>query len=186
MSASPFRVTRRQFVAAIATASLGLIAAPKLPATAAITDEAQVPIKVRVGRLVHSGLAFREGTSVGMAVPAQGGGDAALTNTERGGQFVSQPLKLEFPATHAGVYWMSEGEDRHLSVALRSSRNGTAWSTWQATSVDHHARDVGGQETFSALVGLRNAEWVQYRLTFGDTPAAGSISSKPGGLDAGL
>ncbi len=187
MTASPFRVTRRQFVAGIGAASLGLIAAPRLPAAAAITDEAQAPIKVRVGRLVHSGLAFREGTSLGMAIPAQGGGSATLTNTERGGQFVSQPLKLEFPASHAGVYWASEGELRQLNVALRSSRNGTAWSAWQAAPVDHHGREVAGRETFSALLGLRSAEWVQYRLTFEDTPAAGSISSVSiAYLDAGV
>src|SRR4249920_2582608 len=109
MTASPFRVTRRQFVSGIAAASLALVSAPTRPAAAAIVDEAQEPIKVRVGRLVQSGIAFREGTAVGVAIPAQGGGTATLTNTERGGQFVSQPLKLEFPATHAGVYWISEG-----------------------------------------------------------------------------
>jgi hypothetical protein len=180
------RISRRQFVATVATASVALLAANGMPAAAAERDPS-VPVSVRIGRIHHSGLDFRSGQGEGLSMPSFGGVDGVLTSAEPMAQFISAPLKLDFSTSHAALHWEMEGELEGLDLALRFSRDGTTWSSWRKLQIEHHGRAPTAPNIYSTLVGARGASWAQYRLTFGDNPGAVSVTSV--GLvyfDAGL
>ncbi|MFN0071883.1 MAG: N-acetylmuramoyl-L-alanine amidase [Chloroflexota bacterium] len=125
----------------------------------------------------HDGPAFRNGNSLGVSVPGQGGAASTLRNTRAGGQFSSEPLPLSFPATHAGLHWTTDGFLPELLVELRWSRDGQRWSPWRETPVETHGRDRTDDATFSTLIALRGATWLQYRLTFGAEPGSGGVAN---------
>jgi hypothetical protein len=176
-------INRRAFVLRLASvaSALGLgTLAPLSPTRIARAQPTEPrPIPTRIGEVVQQGLAFRDGLAEGVRLPAAGGG-WALEADRPGGRFTSEPLKIDFPSSHVGVHWRM-GAGHGPLVELRTSRDGSHWSSWRRVYVEAHVREpqppAGGpraSEQFGALVGGRLATWLQYRLTF---PEAGEVSA---------
>ena len=124
--------------------------------------------------LVLAGRDLRTGQADGVRLPSQGGDAWSLTAERPGGTYTTAPLQAEFPCTHVGVHWQTDGGDqRGLRVELRASRDGQAWMPWRRVQPESHGPDRSDQvgsrpalETFGALHGVRLGSWLQARLTF--------------------
>jgi hypothetical protein len=197
------RVAIVRLLASGAALGLGAFATTSRPllvqaATAPADAPAREPIPVRLAEIVHEGSAFRDGVAEGISVPGQGGA-WALTADQPGGVYTSPSFQLEFPCTHVGVHWRTDdladdaasGPQAGLRVELRSSRDGSRWTSWRRVLVEAHGRDASpgssAAETFGALVGGRLGSWLQYRLTFGEgwSPETGIERVTLTYLDAG-
>lgn len=100
------------------------------------------PISVRLGELVQAGAAFRSGLAEGVRLPSLGGDAWTLAAARPGGQFTSEPLSLDFPASHVGVHWLTDsGDERGLLVEVRWSRDGGDWSAWQRVRIEGLGRE---------------------------------------------
>ncbi|MCC7370311.1 MAG: N-acetylmuramoyl-L-alanine amidase [Chloroflexi bacterium] len=149
------------------------------PETAADADG---PVRVRMADLVLEGRALRAGQADGVRLPSQGGDAWSLTAERPGGVYVTTPRQAEFPCSHVGVHWRTDGGDQAgLRVELRASRDGQAWTSWRPVLPESHgverAGDVPGQRTFGAVHGVRLAQTFQVRLTFGEAgPEQASVS----------
>ncbi|MBA2446492.1 MAG: N-acetylmuramoyl-L-alanine amidase, partial [Chloroflexi bacterium] len=171
MSTLGHRITRRVFVARLAgsAVALGLVVLAAPRATMARAHERSASaIPVRLGEIVQTGVDFRGGLAEGVRLPRAGGDSWALTAERPGGRFTSEPLRLDFPSSHVGVHWRTDGPASGLGVEVRSSRDGQRWSSWRRVQAETHGRDDARDETFGALVAGRLGTWLQYRLTFGE------------------
>jgi hypothetical protein len=201
------RITRRTFVgwlmgSASAVATIGLLpaerasAAPErslspnrsqalIPGSISVRASGK-PVSVRMADLVLEGRAFWAGLADGVRLPSQGGDVWALTAERAGGVYTSPALQAEFPCTHVGVHWKTDGgDDSALRVELRASRDGQTWMPWKRLQRDMHGPDQSGSagepgqaESFAALVHARLGSWLQARLTFGAAgPATAAVAS---------
>jgi len=212
------RGSRRRFIARVVGAgtALGLglaldggsafaasaFAASAVPSTrvaplAPWSDLGDTPIPVRMADMVQQGDDFRRGLAEGVRLPGRGG-SWALTADDAGGRFTSQPLALDFAASHVGVHWQIEDgqtgavQAGRIWVELRTDRGDDRWSPWRRVSVEAHGRGgatdahATAREVFGALVGARAATRAQYRLTFGAaTGAADRDAGAIGGIGQG-
>jgi hypothetical protein len=133
--------------------------------------------------LVLEGRGFWAGLADGVRLPSQGGDAFALSAEREGGVYTSPALQAEFPCTHVGVHWKTDGGDESaLQVELRASRDGQHWMPWRTLQRDMHGPDrpdaEAEAETFATLVHARLGSWLQARLTFGAAgPATAAVSA---------
>jgi hypothetical protein len=121
--------------------------------------------------LVLAGRELRAGQADGVRLPTQGGDGGGLTAERPGGTYTTAALQADFPCTHVGVHWQTDGGDRRgLRLELRASRDGQTWMPWRPVLREAHGPDRGAEqaapETFGALLGARLGTWFQVRLTF--------------------
>jgi hypothetical protein len=143
------------------------------------------PVSVKMADLELEGRGFWAGLADGVRLPSQGGDAWALCAERAGGVYTSPALQAEFPCTHVGVHWKTDGGDESaLTVELRASRDGQTWMPWRTLQRDMHGPDrpdAGAEpecETFAALVHARLGSWLQARLTFGAAgPATAAVSA---------
>ena len=141
------------------------------------------PVSVRMSDLVLTSRELRAGLADGVRLPGQGGDAWGLTAERPGATYATPALQAEFPCTHVGVHWRTDGGDqRGLRVELRASRDGQVWMPWRPVTREAHGPDrAAGQaepETFGALVGARLGTWLQARLTFEQAgPETATVSS---------
>jgi hypothetical protein len=166
------RLSRRKFVAAslapvIAVGLSGLTRPGRALATTPATLGSG-PITPRIETVSHSGLAFRSGTATGVQVPGLGGAMGGLSPERPGAQYTSPVIESNFPASHVGVSWETDGIalDK-LALQVRTGLTGTEWTPWRAVIPELHGHDETVRETFGALVPARAARFIQYRITFG-------------------
>src|SRR5215213_3955983 len=119
-------------------------------ASDAPTDEAPVgvglappaPASVRMADLVLEGQSFWAGLADGVRLPSQGGDAWSLSAERAGGVYTSPPLQADFPCTHVGVHWRTDGGDQAgLRVELRASRDGQTWMPWRRVAPESHGPD---------------------------------------------
>jgi hypothetical protein len=183
------RISRRTFVgwlvrsASAAAATAGLLTAGSAHGAAptpvrgrgetvgaSLAAPVDGPVAVRMADLVLEGRALWAGLADGVRLPSQGGDAWELMAERPGGTYTSPALQAEFPCTHVGVHWRTDGGDQTgLRVELRASRDGQTWMPWRRVSREAHGPDRAGSdgETFGVLVGARLGIWLQARLTFG-------------------
>lgn len=174
-------IDRRTFVVRLAAAGcalgLGVLAHPTTTRVAGAQAVAGAPVPVRVGELAQEGADFRGGLAEGVRLPGAGG-TWSVEADRPGGRFTSEPLRTEFPCSHVGVHWRIGAGDGPL-VELRTSRDGTRWTSWRRVRIETHARDPAAAtgprspEVFGALTGGGLGSWLQYRLTFPETARPG-------------
>lgn len=165
------RRTRREFLSdairlgagAAALAALGPQSTPSASAAGARPERVEVLLE----DIVEAASAdFARGQAHGVEIAAEAGG-AALRG-KRGGVFTSGVRALSFSATHLGLHWVVRGASPDsLSVEVRSSADGTAWSDWQRLSIEAIEELPAGVEVFASLVEGRRGRFVQYRVSFG-------------------
>ncbi|MGE3272325.1 MAG: hypothetical protein AB7P40_26490, partial [Chloroflexota bacterium] len=167
--------SEHQQPARTAFAAAGGAASPaESPARAMRSAPSDVgPVPVRMADLVLEGADLRTGQAEGVRLPGQGGADGSLTAERAGGTYTTALLQSEFPCTHVGVHWRTDGEESTrtgVSMELRASRDGQTWTSWRPVQAESHGRDQANQrstvETFGALAGVRLSNWFQARLTF--------------------
>lgn len=78
-----------------------------------------------------------------------------------GGPFDGLPQALPDGTTHIGIHWRGEGR-RVARVSVRTGDDGRHWSEWIELQIDDDPFD--DDETFGALVDVRGARYVQYRV----------------------
>jgi len=158
-------LSRRQFLRrALVTSSAIALVSLVAPPPPAVHAQALRPIAVRVADLVQETRSdFATGQPEGVELPRVGGGSGVTAGPE-GGVFTSGVLETEFPASHVGVHWQSDGGS--LSFELRTSRDGARWSRWQPLSIEAGKDETPRGETFGALVSARGARLLQYRVAF--------------------
>jgi hypothetical protein len=151
-----------------------------LPLATTSTDG---PVSVRMADLVLAGRELRAGLADGVRLPGQGGDAWELSAERPGATYTTPALEADFPCTHVGVHWRTDGGDqRGLRVELRASRDAQSWMPWRPVHREAHgpdrAADQKEPETFGALVGARLGTWLQVRLTFEQAgPETASISA---------
>src|SRR5581483_8561418 len=142
-----FATSRTAGSAQAATMPSAAASAASVPSVDATADApAYEPIPVRLAEIVHEGQDFGDGVAEGVSLPGQGGA-WTLTAERPGGVYTSPPSQLEFPCSHVGVHWRTDGPEtgaagRGLRAEVRSSRDGTRWSTWRRVLVEAHGRDA--------------------------------------------
>ncbi|MFN8525429.1 MAG: N-acetylmuramoyl-L-alanine amidase [Chloroflexota bacterium] len=167
------RADRRGFLARATLAGAAAVALSG-PRGAQAATEADAPVRVRFQDVVFEGRGFRGGEAAGVRLPGQGGG-GSLRPERSGASYVSPPVRAPFPATHLGVHWRLDLVGRGSAggrpgVEIRTSRDSQGWSGWRRVQVDAHGKDEreqGTEAVFGALIGVRGAGWLQYRVTFG-------------------
>jgi N-acetylmuramoyl-L-alanine amidase len=78
------------------------------------------------------------------------------------GSFTSAPQTLPSGTTHVGIHWRGEAR-KTASVHARTAGDGGRWSEWVELAIDDDP--FGDEETFAALLDVRGATELQYRVT---------------------
>jgi hypothetical protein len=120
-------------------------------------------VKVRVGEIVQETRADFAGGQLDRLDQPRAGGQAGLSAGPQGGVFTSAVLSTDFPASHVGLHWRSDGD---VGLELRTSADGGRWSRWQTLLLEARRHETPRDETFGSLVSARGASFLQYRATF--------------------
>src|SRR5918999_6257636 len=112
---------------------------PREEAPIAVADG---PVSVRMADLVLAGRDLRAGLADGVRLPGQGGDAWGLTAERPGATYTTPALNADFPCTHVGVHWRTDGGDqRGFRVELRASRDGQTWMPWRQVRPEAHGPD---------------------------------------------
>ncbi len=115
---------------------------------------------------------FEAGTSQGVQVTREGDGELGLAAGETMGVFTSTVGIAAFPFNAVGAHWSADvPPNAQLTVAVRVSSDGVAWSPWQ--DIVEEGQDGGfyGEN----LITTEGGRYLQYRLTM----QAGTPSLSP-------
>jgi hypothetical protein len=77
------------------------------------------------------------------------------------GSFDSAPRNLPSGTTHVGIHWRGEGR-KAATVHARTNSGGGRWLEWVELAIDDDP--FGDDETFAALLEVRGATQIQYRV----------------------
>ncbi len=125
---------------------------------------------VQSGHFVQTALAdWLQGTLTGVYVE---GADLRLQTGQSSGIYQSQAFQAPFGLNAATIEWHAQATaGQTLTLELRSSVDGQAWSDWQAGV---GTTDAGGRSISQLFVLRPFTSWLQYRARF--EAAAGSPS----------
>ena len=122
-------------------------------------------VKVLIADVVQARVAdFASGVAQAVALERVAG--QGRLRGASGGEFVSEPVKLPFGATHLGLHWWTTGDPYGVRVSVRSSGPGRGWSEWQSPEVDDVVDHGQSKEVFAALASSDRGELAQYRVQF--------------------
>ncbi len=166
--------TRREFLVRSALLAAGVSALPLLRPTHSL---AQGQGSIVAEDLVDIGEKFRRGSAKGVTLGSSSEG-TALSATGNKGVFTSRVLQSSAPFTHVGLHWSaSVPSDAGLSFELRTSADGSTWSSWSSAQLRRLPGETPVGDYFASLVYAGGARFVQYRATF-ETAGGSSPSLK--------
>jgi hypothetical protein len=117
----------------------------------------------RVQTLVHSTAEdWADGTFSGIVATPQGDGALTLASGMTQGTYTSAALLAPWPYTGVGFLWQT-GQPAGVSLALRTSVDGVAWSPWQPRPATEDGPQRHG--LVSADLWFAPGAYVQYRVT---------------------
>jgi len=145
------------------TSLIGVLAAILLLA-AAVGCLYATAANVRGGEWVQTTVAdFQAGTLEGIQVTCEDDGELRLAAGRTTGVFTSAVGLANFPFNAVGAHWAAEvPPGASLTVALRASPDGTAWSPWQEVVEVQQGED--GRFYGGNLLFVQEGRYLQYRL----------------------
>ena len=161
MPTDPNALPRRAFLKLAAASAAAVTAAPALlrPPTARAAPEPIVPVLMEQRPL--SAVDFSAGTLDGVDVSGAG---LSLRAGRATGSYTSAVLRADKPFTHVSARWLADGPDG-VSIAVRTSNDGNAWSNWQTLARETHTKTASGED-FGVPVSAGRASVFQVRISF--------------------
>lgn len=167
------RHTRRDFLAKSALLAAGISALPLLRPASSLAQSSASAKDLAAEDLVDAGEAFRRGSARRVAL-SSGSDGGVLQATRDGGLFTSRVLRSSIEFTHVGLHWSAdEPSGAKLSFELRTSPDGSTWSSWSVAQLRRLPKETSVGDYFGSLVYAGGAQFVQYRATF---QTAGDVS----------
>lgn len=168
-SITPMPFSRRSILggalAATAGSLTGAIVGPGPTTIAHASGPPAEKVKVLIADVVHARVEdFSGGAARGVAMERVGG--HGRLRGDRGGEFVSDSIRLPFGATHLGIHWWTTGDPTDVRVSVRSAGSGRGWSQWQSPEIEEVAEHGYGREVFAALASSDRGDVAQYRIDF--------------------
>jgi len=168
---------RRGLALAIATGAIAALC-PVVP----VIERADV-VQTQVQRVAHERRAdFASGQTGGRLALVGDADSPALALTSPGeGTYTSQPVDLALAATSVAAHWtQSRAAGAAISLALRTSPDGLAWTEWREVEGEGGVAAGDGLTVFSAPAAADGARHLQYRIALAsrgpELPAVRAVS----------
>ena len=168
-SLRPNQISRRRFLrTTLAATGAGAGLALFGPSPDKARGERPPIVKTLAQDIRHSAAELSRGISEGLRLGLLDSSNALALDWGRDrGIYHSPVVELDLTFTHVGLHWLADyPEGSNIQFEVRTSVDGSTWSSWRRVYVEAEAGQAARAETYGALISEERGRYLQYRATF--------------------